>query len=109
MTRWSASDLARESGVSLSTIHRAEAVDGETAMTFANAAAVRRAFENAGVEMIEEHSAGPGARLKRPLLEHEAPKTAVRRKRSYNLPCLPRNCRDRPKPWAARMEPAGPC
>jgi hypothetical protein len=31
MTRWSASDLARESGVSLSTIHRAEAVDGETA------------------------------------------------------------------------------
>ena len=40
-------------------------------MTFANAAAVRRAFENAGVEMIEGHSAGPGARLKRPLAEHQ--------------------------------------
>ena len=77
LLRWSASDLARESGVSLSTIHRAEAVDGETAMTFANAASVRRAFENAGV-VIEEHSAGPGARLKRPLSEHKAPE--VRRK-----------------------------
>jgi len=67
LLRWTASDLARESGVSLSTIHRAEAVDGETAMTFANAAAVRRAFENAGVEMIEEQGGGPGARLKQAL------------------------------------------
>jgi transcriptional regulator with XRE-family HTH domain len=67
LLRWSASDLARESGVSLSTIHRAEAIDGETAMTFANAAAVRRAFENAGVEVIEEDGAGPGARLRQPL------------------------------------------
>jgi transcriptional regulator with XRE-family HTH domain len=73
LLRWSASDLVRESGVSLSTIHRAEAVDGETAMTFANAASVRRAFENAGVEIIEEHRAGPGARLKHPLSEHKAP------------------------------------
>jgi len=67
LLRWSASDLARESGVSLSTIHRAEAVEGETAMTFANAAAVRRAFENAGVEIIEEQGGGPGARLKQAL------------------------------------------
>jgi hypothetical protein len=67
LLRWSASDLARESGVSLSTIHRAEAVDGETAMTFANAAAIRRALENAGVELIDEDGAGPGVRLKRPV------------------------------------------
>ena len=67
LLRWSASDLARESGVSLSTIHRAEAVDGGTAMTFVNAAAVRRAFENAGVEIIEEQGGGPGARLKQAL------------------------------------------
>jgi hypothetical protein len=33
-------------------------------MTFANAAAVRRAFENSGVEIIEEHGGGPGARLR---------------------------------------------
>jgi hypothetical protein len=67
LLRWAASDLVRESGVSLSTIHRAEAVDGKTAMTIANAAAIRRAFENAGVELIDENGAGPGARLKQPL------------------------------------------
>jgi hypothetical protein len=67
LLRWAASDLVRESGVSLSTIHRAEAVDGKTAMTIANAAAIRRAFEDAGVELIDENGAGPGARLKQPL------------------------------------------
>ena len=60
-------DLVRESGVSLATIHRAESVDGKTAMTFANASAIRRALENAGVELIEENGGGPGARLKRRL------------------------------------------
>jgi hypothetical protein len=64
LLRWAAADLVRESGVSLATIHRAEAVDGKTAMTFANASAVRRAFEAAGVELIEEDGGGPGARLK---------------------------------------------
>jgi hypothetical protein len=67
LLRWSASDLARQSGVSLSTIQRAETVDGETTMTFPNAAAIRRAFENAGVQIIEEDRAGPGARLMQPL------------------------------------------
>ena len=67
LLRWSASDLARQSGVSLCTIHRAEALDGETTMTLPNAAAVRRAFENAGVEIIEEDKEGPGARLRQPL------------------------------------------
>ena len=47
-------------GVSLATIHRAEAVDRKTVMTLANASAVRRAFENAGVELIEENGGGPG-------------------------------------------------
>jgi transcriptional regulator with XRE-family HTH domain len=75
LLRWSASDLARQSGVSLSTIHRAEALDGETAMTLPNAAAVRGAFENAGVEIIEEDRSGPGARLRRPL-----PKASGRQK-----------------------------
>jgi transcriptional regulator with XRE-family HTH domain len=63
LLRWAASDLVRKSGVSLSTIHRAEAVDGETAMTIANATAIRRAFEDAGVELINGDSGGPGARL----------------------------------------------
>jgi hypothetical protein len=36
--------------VSLATIHRAESVDGITVMTLANATAIRRALENAGVD-----------------------------------------------------------
>jgi hypothetical protein len=67
LLRWSASDLVRESGVSLATIHRAETVDGKTAMTLANASAIRRAFEDAGVELIEENGGGIGARLKQRL------------------------------------------
>ena len=56
----------RESGVSLATIQRAEAVDGKTALTLANAFAVRRVFEAAGIEFVEENGGGPGARLKKP-------------------------------------------
>jgi transcriptional regulator with XRE-family HTH domain len=63
LLRWAAADLARESGVSLATIHRAESAEGKTSMTFANASAVRRALESAGVELIEENGGGPGARL----------------------------------------------
>ena len=67
LLRWSAADLVRESGVSLATIHRAESVDGKTAMTLANATAIRRSLENAGVELIEENGGGLGARLKQRL------------------------------------------
>ena len=66
LLRWAATDLVRESGVSLATIQRAEAVDGKSAMTLANAYAVRQAFEAAGIEFLEENGAGPGARLKKP-------------------------------------------
>jgi hypothetical protein len=74
LLRWAAADLMRESGVSLATIHRAESVDGKTAMTFANAAAIRRALENAGVELIEENGGGPGVRLKERLLDKSIPR-----------------------------------
>jgi hypothetical protein len=67
LLRWAATDLVRESGVSLSTIHRAESVDGMSAITLANASAIRIALENAGIELIEEDGGGPGARLQRPL------------------------------------------
>jgi hypothetical protein len=67
LLRWPASELARESGVSLATIHRAESVDGVSAMTVVNASAVRRALENAGVEFIDENGGGPGARLRKPV------------------------------------------
>ena len=77
LLRWAAADLVRESGVSLATIHRAESVDGKTAMTFANASAIRRALENAGVELIEENGGGgPGARLKQPLSDQSVSRAA---------------------------------
>ena len=64
LLRWSAADLVRESGVRHSTISRAETGNGRPAMTFAIASAIRRAFELAGVELLDENGGGPGARLK---------------------------------------------
>lgn len=67
LLRWRAQDLARESAVGVATIRRAELMDGETSMTAANDAAVRRALENAGIEFIEENGGGPGVRFSKRL------------------------------------------
>jgi transcriptional regulator with XRE-family HTH domain len=64
LVRWSAEDLARESGVGITTIRRAE-VD-QTSMTVPNYSAVRRALEAAGVEFIDGNGGGPGVRLRAP-------------------------------------------
>jgi tRNA U34 5-methylaminomethyl-2-thiouridine-forming methyltransferase MnmC len=50
-------------------------------MTFANASAIRRALENAGVELIEENGAGPGARLKQGLSDKSVPRATSLAKR----------------------------
>ena len=65
LLRWSAADLVRESGVSHATIHRAETLNGKTAMTLANATAIRRALEAAGAELLDENGGGPGARFRK--------------------------------------------
>ena len=65
LLRWSAEDLAREAALGLATIRRAEGVENETSMTFANDLAVRRALESAGVEFIDENGGGPGVRLRK--------------------------------------------
>ena len=49
----------------INTIRRAELAEHETSMTAANDLAVRRAFEIAGVEFIDENGGGPGVRLKK--------------------------------------------
>jgi transcriptional regulator with XRE-family HTH domain len=64
LLRWSAEDLARESLLSVATIRRAELSEKETSMTAANDLAVRRAFEAAGVEFIDEDGGGRGVRLR---------------------------------------------
>ena len=63
--RWRAEDLARASAVGVATIRRAELAERETSMTAPNDSAVRRAFETAGVEFIDENGGGPGVRLRK--------------------------------------------
>jgi hypothetical protein len=66
MLRWSALDLALESKVGVATIRRVEVLDGEIPVTAANEAAIRRAFEAAGIEFIDGNGTGEGVRFRRP-------------------------------------------
>jgi len=66
MLGWSARHLADVSKVSLATIQRAEREDGLARMTAANVAAIRRALDEAGVDLIAENGGGAGVRLKVP-------------------------------------------
>lgn len=61
---WTAADLAREALIGVATIRRAELVDGPTTMTLANVAAIYRAFDAAGVDLIPSNGGGPGVRLR---------------------------------------------
>ena len=67
LIRWRAEDLAKASAVGVATIRRAELVEGRTALTAANDQAIRRAFEAAGVEFIDENGGGAGVRLREPV------------------------------------------
>jgi transcriptional regulator with XRE-family HTH domain len=64
LLHWSAQDLAREAALGLATIRRAENSEQGTSMTAANDLSVRRAFEAAGVEFIDENGGGAGVRLR---------------------------------------------
>ena len=64
LLRWRAEDLAKRSAVGVATVRRAELSDGETSMTAANDAAVRRTLEAAGVEFIDQNGGGAGVRLR---------------------------------------------
>ena len=66
LLRWRAEDLAENSAVGVATVRRAELSEGETSMTAANDAAVRRAREAAGVEFIDQNGGGAGVRLREP-------------------------------------------
>jgi hypothetical protein len=67
LLRWTANDLARCSGLGIATIRRAELAEDITSMTASNDSAVRRAFEAAGVEFIDENGGGAGVRLRKPV------------------------------------------
>jgi transcriptional regulator with XRE-family HTH domain len=61
---WSQAELAREAGVGVVTVHQLEAARGTPRR--ATLEVIRRCFERAGVEFIDENGGGAGARLKAP-------------------------------------------
>jgi predicted transcriptional regulator len=66
---WNQQDLAARAGVSQLTVHQLET--GTTRPRRATLDVVRRAFESAGVDFIDENGGGPGVRLRNP--EKEQP------------------------------------
>jgi predicted transcriptional regulator len=61
--RLSQADLAEAAGVSLETIKRLEAMDGELKVRLNTVMRIKEALEKAGVEFIPENGGGPGVRL----------------------------------------------
>lgn len=61
---WSQQDLAKNAGVGVVTVHQLEA--GVSQPRRSTIGVVRRAFEAAGVEFIDENGGGPGVRLRKP-------------------------------------------
>lgn len=64
LLRWSQTDLAEASGVSLPTIKRLEASTGDLGGRTVTADAIRAALEAAGVQFIPQNGGGAGVRLK---------------------------------------------
>lgn len=60
---WSQDDLASRSKISLTTIKRLEAADGETGGRPETGASLVAALEDAGIEFIPENGGGAGVRL----------------------------------------------
>ena len=61
---WSQQELARNAGVGTVAIHQLES--GTSQPRRATLDVVRRAFEAAGVEFIDENGGGAGVRLRKP-------------------------------------------
>jgi transcriptional regulator with XRE-family HTH domain len=58
-------DLAGKANISVPTLKRMEASDGEAVGMANNVAAIRAALESAGVIFVEENGEGPGVRLRK--------------------------------------------
>jgi transcriptional regulator with XRE-family HTH domain len=63
LLEWSQQHLAELAQVGVMTVHQLEA--GTSEPRRATLQAIRRAFEMAGVEFIDENGGGPGVRLKK--------------------------------------------
>jgi len=65
---WPASELAERSRLSISSIRRAESIDGVSSMRASNLFQLQRTFENAGIIFLsagEQRPGGDGLRLRR--------------------------------------------
>ena len=60
---WSQQDLAGEAGIGVVTVHQLES--GTSSPRRATLEVIKRAFENAGVEFIDENGGGPGVRVRK--------------------------------------------
>jgi predicted transcriptional regulator len=63
LLEWNQQDLARQASVGIVTVHQCES--GVSQPRRATLDVIRRAFESAGVEFIEENGGGPGVRLRK--------------------------------------------
>jgi transcriptional regulator with XRE-family HTH domain len=65
LVAWSQQELAQKAGVGVVTVHQLEAASSQPRR--ATLDVIRRAFEAAGVQFINEDGGGPGVRLREPL------------------------------------------
>jgi transcriptional regulator with XRE-family HTH domain len=63
LLEWNQQELAREASVGIVTVHQFES--GVSQPRRATLDVIRRAFESAGVEFIDENGGGPGVRLRK--------------------------------------------
>jgi transcriptional regulator with XRE-family HTH domain len=62
---WSQEQLAQVAGVSVPTVKRLEAVDGDLGGRPDTAAKLQAALETAGIQFIQENGGGAGVRLRK--------------------------------------------
>jgi len=60
---WNQQDLADQAGIGIVTVHQLEA--GTSQPRRATLEVIRRAFERAGIDFIDENGGGPGVRLRK--------------------------------------------
>jgi hypothetical protein len=65
LLRWEQRDLEAASSVSLPTIKRLESKPGIMIAHTSTLVALKKAFEVAGIEFIDENGGGPGVRLRK--------------------------------------------
>jgi predicted transcriptional regulator len=62
MVGWEQTDLAKKSGVAISTVRRMESFDGEVGARTSTLSLVKKALEKAGVEFLNDDR--PGVRMR---------------------------------------------